>query len=114
MVNAFVRLTPLIAAALVVTSAVASAAEMRGTEAVAIAVAVENFKKIYAKPNLRHYSVEWRRRGRELEITFLADQPKKQFAPGEAGTGGGTIYGPDMTYVVSLTTLKILRYNFYR
>jgi hypothetical protein len=114
MVNASVRLTLFIAAALLVTSSVASAAEMRGTEAAAIAVALETFKKSYAKPDLRHYSVEWQRRGRELEITFLADEPKKHYGPGEAGTGGGSIYGPDMTFVVSLTTLKVLRYNFYR
>jgi hypothetical protein len=77
-------------------------------------VAVEAFQKIYAKPDLRHYRVELHRRRDEIEITFLADQPKKKFAPGEAATGGGSIYGPDMTYVVSLSRLKILRSNFYR
>lgn len=90
------------------------AAEMRATEAAALAVAVEAFQKIYAKPDLLHYRVEHHRRGDELEITFLADQPKKKFGSGEAGTGGGSIYGPDMTYVVSLSRLKILRSTFYR
>jgi hypothetical protein len=90
------------------------AAEMRGTEAAALTMAVEAFQKIYAKPDLRHYRVEHHRRGDQLEVTFIADQPKKKFGPGEAGTGGGSIYGPDMTYVVSLSRLKILRYNFYR
>jgi hypothetical protein len=99
---------------LFVLARISLAAEMRGTETAALAVAVRAFQNIYAKPNLRHYSVEFQRRGDELEITFIADQPKKKFAPGEAGTGGGSIYGPDMTYVVSLSRLKILRYHFYR
>jgi hypothetical protein len=91
----------------------ARALEMRGTEAAAISVAVERFKKIYARPDLRHYSVETERHGQELAITFVSEQPQT-YAPGEAGTGGGSRYGPDMTYVVSLTSLKVLRFNFYR
>ena len=72
---------------------------LTGAEAAAISVAVEAFKKIYAKPNLRHYTVE-------LARQILSRHP---------GTvGGGTINGPAMTYVVSLKTFKILRHNFYR
>ena len=86
---------------------------MRGTQAAALTVAVESFKKIYAKPDLRHYSIQYVRHGNELEITFLGDAPRT-YGPGEAGTGGDTKWGPDMTYVVSLRTLKIIRFNFYR
>jgi hypothetical protein len=43
---------------------------MRASEAAAIVTAVEAFKKIYAKPDLRHYSIEFVRHGNELEITF--------------------------------------------
>jgi hypothetical protein len=86
-----------------------------GAEAEAISVAVEAFKKIYAKPALRHYTVQLaRRRKNELEITFVADNPEKVDSGHPGTVGGGTIYGPDMTYVVSLKTFKILRYNFYR
>ena len=87
---------------------------MRGSEAAAIAVAVDHFKKIYSKPDLRHYALRSERHGNEIEITFVADQSKKRFASDEAGTGGGSIYGPDMTYIVSLSTLKVLRFHFYR
>jgi predicted metalloendopeptidase len=100
--------------ALILFASQAFAGAMRGDEAAAIAVAVERFKNIYAKPDLRHYSVEYARHGKELTVTFLADEPTKHSAPDHARTGGGSIYGPDMTYVVSLTTLKVLRFNFYR
>ena len=81
---------------------------MRATEAAAIATAVEAFKKIYAKPDLRHYSIDYIRKGNELEITFLTD------SDGTNTIGGGNSFGPDMTYVVSLKTSRILRYNFWR
>ena len=66
---------------------------MRATEAAALAIAVEAFKKIYAKPDLRHYSVEYVRHGNELKITFLTD------SDGTNTIGGGNSFGPDMTYV---------------
>ena len=99
---------------LIVLASQALAGAIRGDEAAAIAVAVEQFKNIYAKPDLRHYSVEYARHGRDLAVTFIADEPTKHPAPNHAQTGGGSIYGPDMTYVVSLSTLKVLRFNFYR
>jgi len=58
--------------------------------------------------------VERARRKNELEITFLPDNPEKVDSKHPGAVGGGTIYGPDMTYVVSLKTFKIVRYNFYR
>jgi len=99
---------------LIILESQAFAGSMRGDEAAAIAVAVERFKSIYTKPDLRHYSVEYARHGKELEVTFISDEPTKHPEPNHARTGGGSIYGPDMTYVVSLTTLKVLRFNFYR
>jgi hypothetical protein len=89
------------------------AVKLRGSEVAATALAVDAFKKIYAKPDLRHYSVQLSRHGKQLEITFIADTPKT-YAPGTAGTGGGSKFGPDMTYVVSLDPLKIISFNFYR
>jgi len=87
---------------------------LTGPEAAAISVAVDAFKKIYAKPDLRHYTVELVRHKDELEITFVPDNPEKVDSRHPGTLGGGTVYGPDMTYVVSLKTFKILRYNFYR
>ena len=87
---------------------------LTGAEAAAISVAVEAFKKIYAKPDLRHYSVELVRHKDELEITFVPENPEKVDSSQPGTLGGGTVYGPDMTYVVSLKTFKILHYNFYR
>jgi hypothetical protein len=85
-----------------------SAADMRGAEAEAIAVAVSAFKKIYAKPDLKHYSVQYVRRGSNLQITFTPDSGRQNII------GGATEYGPAMTYVISLRTFKIVRYNFWR
>jgi hypothetical protein len=91
-----------------------SAREIGGSEAAAIAIAVDAFKQIYAKPDLRHYAVEVTRHGDELEITFLGDRPKRSLQRNETVPIEPSKYGPDMTYVVSLKRLKILRYNFYR
>jgi hypothetical protein len=99
---------------LILFASQAFAGAMRGDEAAAVAVAVERFKSLYGKPDLRHYSVEYARRGKELDVIFIADEPKKHSEPNYARTGGGSIYGPDIRYVVSLTTLKMLRFNFYR
>ena len=87
---------------------------LAGDEAAAISVAVEAFKKIYAKPDLRHYTVELARHKNELEVTFMAHDPERVDSRHPGTVGGGTIYGPDMTYVVSLKTFQIVRYNFYR
>jgi hypothetical protein len=92
-----------------VAAAVATAApQMRGSEAAAVAAAVAEFKNIYAKPDLRHYSVRYVRQRDALEITFVPDLDRR-------GTiGGETDYGPEMTYLISLTTFKVLHYNFYK
>jgi hypothetical protein len=94
--------------------ALINAREIAGSEAAAMAVAVNAFKQIYAKPDLRHYMVEVKRHGDELEITFVADRPKRHLRPNETVPIGPSAYGPDMTYVVSLKSLKILRSNFWR
>lgn len=89
------------------------ARKLSGSEAAATTIAVDAFKKIYAKPDLRHYSVELKRRGKQLEVTFIADTPKT-YPAGTAGTGGGSTFGPDMTYVMALDPPKIISFNFYR
>ena len=113
--NSWMRLL-LVVIVTIVRSGTAFANEpitLKGSEAAATALAVDAFKKIYAKPDLRHYSVKLNRRGKQLDVTFIADSPKT-YPPGTAGTGGGSKFGPDMTYVVSLDQLKIISFNFYR
>ena len=46
-----------------------AAREIAGSEAAAIALAVNAFRQTYAKPDLRHYRVEVARLGDELEVT---------------------------------------------
>jgi hypothetical protein len=103
---------------LLLTSTFASAIERRqltGRELTALTVAAADFKRHkYSKSgNLSHYSIEFERRAHNvLEITFLADDPSP--APNHARTGGGSIYGTDVTYFVSLDRLKILSFHFSR
>ena len=91
---------------------VAEATELSGREAMAIAVAVNAIKKIYAKPNLRHYTTEVQRHGEEIEVTFLPDQPEKVDATHGGTAGGATAYGPEVHYFVSSESLRILRLEF--
>lgn len=94
-------------------SCLAGDIKLTGSEAVALGLAVDAFKQIYAKPDLRHYTVQLKRRGKQLEVTFVGETPKT-YPPGTAGTGGGSSFGPDMTYVVALDPAKIVSSNFYR
>ena len=91
-----------------------AAREMPGNEAAAIALAVNAFKEIYAKPDLKHYTVQVTRHGDEPEITFTGDRPKSSRKPNDTLPIGPSVYGPDMRYVVSLKRLKILHYNFWQ
>jgi hypothetical protein len=62
---------------------------------------------------LQHYGVDLKRRGDVLEVVFVPDEPPTS-DPNNAGTGGETIYGPEVHYSVSTETLKILRVEFAR
>lgn len=63
--------------------------------------------------DLNHYTVAVERHGKTIDITFVPEQPKS-FAPNEAGTGGGTVYGWEVHYSVSLKPLKILKEDYAR
>jgi hypothetical protein len=69
---------------------------LAGDEVAAMSVGVEAFKKIYAKPDLRHYTVELNRHGKDLDVTFVPDQPEKVNAkhPGLAG-GSDNLWARD-------------------
>jgi hypothetical protein len=89
--------------------------QFTGREVAAISVATAAFKATtHGIPDLRHYTVEIAPRGRELEVTFIADPDPPPHPPNWAGTGGGSVYGQDIRFVVSLSTLKVVRFNFFR
>ncbi len=97
------------------TTSTVAPSHFSGREVAAIAVAVNAFTAATnRKFDLRHYTVDIERHGDTLEVTFGADPDPPPHPPNWAGTGGGSVYGPDMRYVVSLTTLKVLRFNFFR
>jgi hypothetical protein len=86
-----------------------------GREAEALRLATNDFlTKHYSRSgDLHHYTVELERRGKTVEIAFLADEPRS-LRSNEAGTGSGTEYGLHITYVVSLTPPRIIRFYFAR
>jgi hypothetical protein len=99
-------------------SALASAPEsarLTGREAEALRVAVEAFhaKTHFPFGDLRHFTVEWKRHGKALEIIFIPDEPKHP-GPRDPEVGGHTRYGQEVHYLVSLDSLKILKLEFAR
>lgn len=79
----------------------------------AVKVAMSHFRRLNPGVDLKHYDLELTRRPNEFEIVFIADDPDRH-PPPDARTGSGTIYGPDMTYIMSIPQLKIVRYSFHR
>jgi len=91
--------------------------EIRGLEAEAVSLAVQSFKRdhrykddrgwpVYGE--LRHYSVQLERHGREFEVIFVPDSD-----PGSK-TGGATAYGWEVHYHFSLKPLKLLKEDYAR
>jgi hypothetical protein len=103
-----------------IVSKAAGNVELRGQEAEAIQLVTQGFKskqgtKYAGWPvyrDLRHYSVQVERHGKKIEIIFVPDQPPLK--PNEAGTSGGTKYGWEVHYIVSLDRLKILEEHYAR
>ena len=87
---------------------------LTGREVEAVGVAVAAFKRgRYSKSgDLRHFTVELDRHGKQLEVTFVPNLPRLR--PNEAGTGGSNIYGDEVHYYVALSSLKIVRMHFAR
>ena len=88
---------------------------LAGREGEAISLATRDFlaKHYSTSGDLGHYTVEIERHGKSVEILFLPDEPRP-LRPNEAGTGSGTAYGLCVTYIVSLTPPKIIRFYFAR
>jgi hypothetical protein len=86
---------------------------MRAQEMAAASAAMTHFRRLNPAVDLKHYEIELTRHRNELQIAFIADEPQSN-PRSHARTGGGSIYGPDMTYVISIPQLKIIRYSFQR
>ena len=62
--------------------------------------------------NLKHYTVQIERHGPKLEVIFVPEEPPLK--PNEAGTGGSTIYGWEVHYIIALDRMKILEEQYAR
>lgn len=86
---------------------------LKGTEVAAITLAANDFMRLNPKSDLKHFTVETTATADTIEIVFIPDQPGNREAT-DVGTGGETIYGPEMHYFVSTKQSKILRFNYSR
>lgn len=95
--------------------------QVTGREAEAIQLATKVFKSkqgshdqegrpVYG--DLHHYTVLLKRQKNQLEIVFLPDEAPHK--PNEAETGGSTVYGWEVHYVVALDRMKILEEHYAR
>jgi hypothetical protein len=84
--------------------------ELKGRELEAIEVALRQFRenRYSTSGDLKHFTVELRREGSKLFVSFF---PKYHEA---SSNGGRNKYGTYITYAVSLRTLKIIGYHFER
>jgi hypothetical protein len=109
-----VLLLPLVAYA-------ADSVHLSGREAEAIQLATKVFKSKQGRKDqeghpvygdLKHYTVEVVRHGGKLEVVFVPEEPPLK--PNEAGTGGSTIYGSEVHYIIALDHMKILEEQYAR
>jgi hypothetical protein len=86
--------------------------ELKGREFEAMEVAFRQFRKAQfsASGDLRHFTIELRRRGGNLAVSFFPelDEASSHALPAR------NKYGTYITYFVSLETLKIVGYTFER
>jgi hypothetical protein len=82
---------------------------LTGREAAALRVAVDDFTRHHysASGDLTHYTLKLHRHSKHLELDFIPDTEARGVYP-----GGGTIYGPDVSYTVFLKSLKIVTHPF--
>jgi hypothetical protein len=89
--------------------------QLSGREAEAVHVSVTAFtdKAHFFYGDLRHFSVEFQRRGKNVEITFLPDEPQHRRAS-DPEVGGRTRFGYEVHYLISLDSLKVIKIEFAR
>jgi hypothetical protein len=99
----------------------ADTVHLTGREAEAVQLATQVFKSKQGSKDqeghpvygdLRHYTVQIERHGRKLEVIFVPEEPPLK--PNEAGTGGSTIYGWEVHYIIALDRMKILEEQYAR
>jgi hypothetical protein len=87
----------------------ADAITLTGREAAALRVAIDDFTRHHysASGDFSHYTLKLRRSPKQLDIDFIPDTEARGVYP-----GGGTIYGPYVSYTVFLKSLKIVTHPF--
>src|SRR6266404_733415 len=78
---------------------------LRGSEAAAVRLAIDDFIQHHysTSADLAHYQLRLHRESEHLEIDFIPDTDPRGPYP-----GGGTAYGKEVFYTLSLQPLKIL------
>jgi hypothetical protein len=107
---------PLIIAVIAVSHvAAADRTTLSGREVNAISVATAAFRAGHysTSGDMKHFTVEFERRGDVLEVAFVPDEPPEP-RPNHAETGGSTIYGQTVHFYISLRSLKIVRWHLAR
>jgi hypothetical protein len=86
--------------------------ELKGREVEAIEVALRQFRENHysTSGDLKHFTVELRREGSKLFVSFLPEMHE----PSHRITPARNKYGIFITYAVSLRTLKIIGYHYER
>jgi hypothetical protein len=87
--------------------------ELSGSDVAAVMVAAADFKARYPRVELRHFDVAIEHHSGAVEVVFIPRDPPNPPA-NSAGTGGETVYGPEMHFFVSSKTLKIIRFEYAR
>jgi hypothetical protein len=104
-----------------VVSYAAEPFRLTGREAEAIQLSTQVFKSKQGSKDqeghpvygdLKHYSVQVERHGRKLEVIFVPEEPPLK--PNEAGTGGSSIYGWEVHYIIALDRMRILEEHYAR
>lgn len=82
---------------------------LTGREAAAVRLAVDDFMRhrYSASGDLTRYTLKLRRSPKQLEVDFIPDTEARGVYP-----GGGTIYGPQVSYTIFLKSMKIVTHPF--
>ena len=86
--------------------------ELKGREVEAIEVALRQFRenRYSTSGDLKHFTVELRREGSKLFVSFLPEMNE----PSHRITPARNKHGIFITYAVSLRTLKVIGYHYER